>query len=207
MEYPDIARVCKEIGAEPTGTRDGEPLYTVPVIHDPTTGTTLSDSGRIAEYLDATYPDTHVLFPKGTRLLQYAFKDAYPSGISIVRKFTIPATYFILNTVSAEFFKRTRETPGWKKIEEWTPTGKEREDDWKKVEAGFSIVDGWFQKHGEGKYLMGESICFADIVLAGELMYIKTVLGEKSREWQDISSWNDGRWEAFLDGFYNPQAS
>jgi hypothetical protein len=66
IEYPDIADLCKKIGAEPTMIRkDGRPYYSLPVIQDPKTGAVISDSARIAEYLDETYPDTPKVFPAG----------------------------------------------------------------------------------------------------------------------------------------------
>lgn len=93
VEYPDIKvpensksvvdvflganapqALCIEIGAEPTA-KDGEgkDLYTLPVIKDPNTGKVVSDSNRIAAYLDEIYPE-HPLVPSGTSGLQFAFQ-------------------------------------------------------------------------------------------------------------------------------------
>jgi len=85
VEYPDIETVCKKIGAEPTGTHpDGiTPRYTVPVLYDPSTRVVISESGRIAEYLNETYPDTLILFPPGTRVLQAAFRAALRTFIDV----------------------------------------------------------------------------------------------------------------------------
>ncbi|KZP23392.1 hypothetical protein FIBSPDRAFT_919171 [Athelia psychrophila] len=52
VEFPNIDRVCKDIGAKPT------------------------DSLEIARYLDNQYPETIAMFPKGSQALQAAFKEA-----------------------------------------------------------------------------------------------------------------------------------
>ncbi|TFY64395.1 hypothetical protein EVG20_g5963 [Dentipellis fragilis] len=66
VEYPNIAGLCKRIGAEHTEMRPNGPHYTLPVVQDPNTGAIVSDSFKIAQYLDKTYPDTIRLVPDGT---------------------------------------------------------------------------------------------------------------------------------------------
>lgn len=90
-------------------------------------------------------------------------------------------------------------------MEDWAPIGKEREEDWRKIEAGFTVLDDLFQQSGEGDYVMGDSVCFANIILAADLAYLKAALGENSKEWQDISSWNGGRWRRFLESLVEYQ--
>jgi glutathione S-transferase len=74
--------LCKLIGAEPTMIRkNGTPYYSLPVIQDPKTGKVISDSARIADYLDSTYPDTPKISPAGTHTLQKTFMVAYDGAI------------------------------------------------------------------------------------------------------------------------------
>jgi hypothetical protein len=64
-EYADIQDVGKAIGATPTDKRpSGEPRYTLPSIIVPATGEVVSNSAKIAAYLEAKYPDKP-LFPEG----------------------------------------------------------------------------------------------------------------------------------------------
>ena len=78
VEYPDIESLYHKLNLEATSkSPDGGPLYTLPVIYDPSTGSTVSDSAAIAKYLDKTYPNTPVLFHKGTDAFQTAFLDAW----------------------------------------------------------------------------------------------------------------------------------
>jgi glutathione S-transferase len=60
-EFPDIEPLSKKLGIEPTNHNpDGSALYTLPAIHDSSTGVYIADSTAIAEYLEKTYPS----FPK-----------------------------------------------------------------------------------------------------------------------------------------------
>lgn len=63
--------------------KNGTPYYSLPVIQDPNTGEEkiISDSARIAEYLDSTYPDTPKIVPVGTYTLQKTFMVAYDGAI------------------------------------------------------------------------------------------------------------------------------
>ncbi|GAW07249.1 AChain Crystal Structure Of Glutathione Transferase Gstfua3 From Phanerochaete Chrysosporium [Lentinula edodes] len=83
IEYPDIEALCIKIGAAPTDVKaDGiTPDYTLPVIYDPSTDKTISDSFAIALYLDTAYPDTPKLFPPGTQALQEAFVHFRKGGV------------------------------------------------------------------------------------------------------------------------------
>jgi glutathione S-transferase len=182
--------------------KDGTQMYTLPAIYDPSTGAAVSDSPCIAEYLDETYPNTPKLFPPGTRALQYAFMDAHVSVLSgSLWQFAMPATNMILNPRSEEYYRRTREAFlfGGRKLEDVVPKGEEREIEWAKVREGHSKFDGWLQKgDGEGPYLLGNTICFSDFVLAAFIMWFKKIWGEDSVEWKDIESWDKGRWVSLL---------
>ena len=51
------------------------PRYTVPFIHDSDKNVLVSDSIRVAEYLDNEYPSTALALPNNTRVLQAAFAE------------------------------------------------------------------------------------------------------------------------------------
>ncbi|KAF9542269.1 hypothetical protein CPC08DRAFT_588882, partial [Agrocybe pediades] len=48
-------------------------FFTVPTIHDSSTGMYLSDSFLIVQYLDKTYPNTPKFFPNDSAGLQSTF--------------------------------------------------------------------------------------------------------------------------------------
>ncbi|KAF4604174.1 hypothetical protein EYR40_001357 [Pleurotus pulmonarius] len=198
IEYPDIEALCKKIGAAPTNKE--APLYTLPVIQDTSTGAVISDGPLIVEYLDKQYPDTLTLFPPGTIALQAGFTAAHGSAISPVRQFVIPKVNSRLNPRSEEYFRRTRERAFGKKMEDITPVGEARVVEWAKYRDGLGKVDSWFKK-STGRFLMGESITFADVSVVSSLTWLKVIFGEDSPEWKDIASWHDGRWAGLVYAF------
>ncbi|KAF8208743.1 hypothetical protein K438DRAFT_1666926 [Mycena galopus ATCC 62051] len=202
IEYPDIEDLCKKIGAEPSMIRrNGKPYYSLPVIEDPKTGAIISDSARIAEYLDKTYPDTPKLVPAGTHVLQKTFCVAYDTATEDLVHYVIPAVAKILRPKSEEYFVRTREESFGKKLSDVTPTGEAHETAWKKVEEGFGKVDRWLNEPmNQGKpFVLGDTISFADLMIAGELQWCMKAFGEESDLWKDMITWHGGRWAKLLD--------
>ncbi|TCD62930.1 hypothetical protein EIP91_006228 [Steccherinum ochraceum] len=202
VEYPDIEALCKQLGAPASGLKsDGvTPHYTLPVIQDPNTGKVIADSSAVAKYLDATYSTSGPrLFPDGTGVLQSAFSDAFVSACFwVLYPVVILATCKHLNPRSYEYFRRTREeTMG--KLEEVVPEGTEKgETKWKELEEGMTKVAKWFEAGGDKPFVGGDLPIYADIQVAGMLIWAKNVLGKDSKEWGRISAMNGGRWGEFL---------
>ena len=200
VEYPDIEAVSKKLGIKPTGRkRDGSPLYTLPAIHDPSTGVYIADSFVIADYLEKTYPDTPLVFPNETAGLQRAFITTFEKNIDSVWSFIIPATNFRLNPASEEYFRRTREISFGQKLEDVIPTGNTRTEEWGKFEQGLTKIHSYLALT-KGPYMLGDTISWSDFVLFSFIYWFKLIWGEDSKEWKDIASWNDGRWEALIRG-------
>ncbi|KAK7058529.1 hypothetical protein VNI00_002165 [Paramarasmius palmivorus] len=193
VEYPDVEALYKKLGIPATAKKsDGSPFYTLPVIHDPNTGTIVSDSFQIAEYLDKTYPDTPRVIPPGTRALQAAFVDAFWSKvINNLFKFMMPKAAWALSKSSEEYFRRTREKEIGITLEEMYPTGEKAEEVWKKAEADFAVIYGWLR---EDEFVMGDRASFADFAIGGVLVVSRLLLGEESEEWKRILGWHNGRW-------------
>ncbi|KAJ7704786.1 hypothetical protein B0H17DRAFT_1038560 [Mycena rosella] len=197
LEYPDIEPLSRELGAAPTRNKpDGRPHYTLPMIHDPSTGAVVSDSTKIAEYLDATYPDTPRLMPAGTVGLHHSFEDAGYPLLAPLYPFGLPASNARLNPVSEAYFRSTREETWAKTLEDLTPKGEEDIAQWAKLKEGFGKMNEWIHASGEGSaYIMGDAPCYADIFIAGFVIWIKLVLPDK---WEDMKLWHGGRWATLL---------
>ena len=195
MEFPDIEALAKRIGAPPCSYgSDGTPNYTVPIISDPNTGKVVSDSFLIAEYLDATYPGEKVLFPPGTKPLVAAFEAGVVNAMSGLFPVQLTATCGILNPSSEAYFRRTREPMFGRKVEEFSSEGPQRDADVAKGKAAFDAVDGWLAK-SEGKFVLGDSISYADAVLGGWFVWIKVT----NLIWGDVATWHNGRWATHLE--------
>jgi glutathione S-transferase len=202
VEYPDIEALCKKIGAAPTEQKaDGSPHYTLPAIYDPSTKTALTDSVQIAKYLDRTYPNTPKLFPPGSKALQHGALEAYFPKLTPLWRFALPPTNTILNPHSQQYFRPTREIMLGKRLEDAVPKGKDREEQWAKLKEGYGDIDAWLQQGKEdGPYFLGNTNSFIDFVVASYLLWVKKVCGEDGPEWNDVKTWNDGRWIKFLGG-------
>lgn len=217
IEYPDIANLCKEIGAEPTAIRPDGPHYTLPVIRDLSTGAVISDSAKIARYLDKTYPDTPTVIPPETDSLHAAFGYAFSQAIvGPLGPIMLPATNAQLNPVSEAFFRRTREAEVFRstrdgeldrtlgqKLEDWAPPGSEkRRKLWDDIKAGYSRIAGWLSADGRDKlFFLGDKISYADITVAGWTVWVKRVIGPDSAEWKEFATCDGGRWAKLLEAF------
>jgi len=175
-------------------------MYTLPAIHDPSTGAYISDSFAIAQYLEKTYPDTPSVFPNGTISLQRAFEASVGQCISPVYNFILPAVPFRLNPVSEEYFRRTRAVWFGKKLEDILPTGEARTEEWGKLQKGLDKIHSYLALSDEkGPFFLGDTISWSDLYVFSYLYWFKVVWGEDSKEWKDVASWNGGRWEAHLN--------
>ncbi|KAJ7121542.1 hypothetical protein C8R44DRAFT_831646 [Mycena epipterygia] len=195
VEYPEIEALSKELGAAPTTTKpDGRPHYTLPMIQDPSTGAVVSDSTKIAVYLDATYPDAPRLMPPRTEGLFRAFEAAATASIAPILPYGLPASNARLNPVSEAYYRSTREANYRTTMEDMTPKGEADVVAWGKLKEGFGKMDEWVRAGG-GEYLMGDTPCYADLWMAGYVLWIKLVLPDK---WKDVESWHEGRWATLL---------
>ena len=201
VEYPDIEPLCKKLGIPPTYKKaDGKDHYTLPAIHDPSTGAYVSNSILIAEYLEKTYPGTPQVFPHNTLALQTTFGQAFGDSISALWNFIVPAVYVKLNPQSQEYFRSTREESFGKAMEDITPKGEAAVAEWAQFRDGLGKVDSWYAKNGgQGPFLLGEALSWGDIAVASCLIWLRIIWGEGSPQWKDISSWNDGRWAGIVD--------
>lgn len=198
IEYPDIEPLSKGLGIKPTGKKpDGSPFYTLPAIHDPSTGTYLAESFVIAEYLEETYP-TPSIFPHGTKSLQHAFQLSFGEKLGFIRPFLLSSVLPKLGTQrSEEYFRRTKELSLGRPLV--VPVGAERAETWAKFREGMSKVDECLAKTDtKGPFVMGDTISYADLFISAFLMWFKNVWGEDSEEWKDVASWNEGRWKNLL---------
>ncbi|KAG0708474.1 hypothetical protein DFH29DRAFT_892791 [Suillus ampliporus] len=167
--------------------------YTLPVIKDPNTGFVVADSLAIAEYLDKTYPEKPIM-PRGAEALIGLFEPAYCSvAYGKAVDFILEKTLEILNDSSREYFIQTRlELLGEMR---WEAVKEKAQHQWEDLKKGLDEIDKWYQKSG-GKWIMGNTFSFADMVVACRTMWWNTIFGEEQR--REFHSWNGGRWARVL---------
>ncbi|THH21272.1 hypothetical protein EW146_g252 [Bondarzewia mesenterica] len=179
IEYPDIAALCAELNVPSSAIRrDGSPYYTVPFIYDPLTCTHVSDSLPIAQYLERTYPDSPRLFPDGMHAALRAFEDMWH------------------DRVLQHLF------PLMTNLNDLAPVEKHPEL-WDRVRTGLGRVDAYMNANGEDptKFWLGDRVSYADVTMAGWLVWVKRVLGSESNEWRNIVGWHGGRWGRLMEEF------
>ncbi|PPR01734.1 hypothetical protein CVT26_013181 [Gymnopilus dilepis] len=203
VEYPDIMPLSERLGVKPTRkNRDGSDCYTLPAIHDTSTGTSLSESLLIAEYLDKAYPDTPRILPYDTIALQAAFAETWNNERRKFAGFSIPPTLEMLNSASKAFYRRAREMDFGMTMEELVPQDEDIVRRWVETKEVFGKFDEWYAKmdgpDGKARFLMGDVLSFGDLVVAASLKWLKTIWGEESEKWQELLTWHGGRWKALL---------
>ncbi|KDR69407.1 hypothetical protein GALMADRAFT_272014 [Galerina marginata CBS 339.88] len=199
VEFNDIEAHAKKHGIAPTSTNPD--FYSLPAIYDAPNKTYVAGAIEIAEYLDEKYPNTPRLFPHNTLGLQTAFTDVFLTKLGNLWQFIVPAVNKSLNPPSAAYFRRTREALFGVTLEELLPKGDKAVTEWAKVQAGFNEAAVLFAKNGgKGPFAMGETISYADVNAGAYLIWLRTIWGENSQQWKDISSWSGGRWGALLKG-------
>lgn len=191
MEWPDIKSVYEKHGIQATSRNpDGSQRYTLPVIHDPSTGVSTSDSFLIAEYLDKIYP-TPEIFPHGIQGLQMAFEGAYIERVKPMIPFVIPEICAKLTPAGQAFYTPRLEKMYGKTMAELLPKGEAAVEGWNKYKDGLAEVARWYAKT-DGPFLLGDTISWADFVVAAPIMLHRILWGDKSQQWQDVTTWHDG---------------
>ncbi|KAL0565347.1 hypothetical protein V5O48_016676 [Marasmius crinis-equi] len=196
VEFPDIEATLHGIGAPPSSYRsDGRPVYTLPVIVDPTRNpaapTVLSNPNNIAEYLESLYPARPV-FPEGSRALQTLFvhyiQEVFAKPLLTIM---VPLSHRGLNERSQNHFSQPRYS---------LPPGPERERAWMLVKEQFDFLASVLDKNvgdGDGVCAMGHHVSYADFALCSVLIWIESMAAHDG--WSRVREWNGGRWLRLRD--------
>ncbi|KAK7033892.1 hypothetical protein VNI00_012516 [Paramarasmius palmivorus] len=187
----NLEEIAKSVGAAPTGVRpDGAPKYTVPFIVDSSTGAVVSDSYRVAEYLDKAYPDTPRLIPEGTEGLQWAFGDGMLAKIIPIFGLVRP----LLEKANDELYAKGVEGVYGPLV---PMSDEEKKAAWGVVKATLDDISKYYK---EGQvFLTGDKPIYADFSFIPIFFSVKVLFGSESEEWKEMASWNGGRWAKMLD--------
>ncbi|KAJ7257055.1 hypothetical protein C8J57DRAFT_1074731 [Mycena rebaudengoi] len=198
VDFPDVESTLRGIGAPPSAKRaDGRPIYTLPVIVDPTRNPKapqiLSNTNNIAEYLEACYPARPV-FPEGTRAMQSLFvKYIQEVFVKPLLPIMVPLSHERLpQRTQAHFQDSSRAvTP----MPSALPPGPQREHAWKMVKDQFDFLAMILDKNvgdGDGVVAQGQHVSYADFALCSVLLWIEQMAPHDG--WSRVRDWNGGRW-------------
>ncbi|KAK0471130.1 hypothetical protein IW261DRAFT_1513179 [Armillaria novae-zelandiae] len=197
VEFPDVEATIRSMGAPPSAVRgDGRPVYTLPVIVDPTRNPAapqiLSNTNTIAEYLESTYPARPV-FPQGSRALQTLYVH-YIQEVFVkpLLPIMVPLSHQRLPERSQSHF-RTADTPS--PPGQSLPPGPQREAAWVAVREQFDFLANVLAKNtgdGDGVVAMGREVSYADFAVCSVLIWIERMAPKDG--WSRVRTWNGGRW-------------
>lgn len=185
----------RSIGAPPSSMRsDGRPIYTLPVIVDPTRNPMkpeiLSNTNYIAEYLEAAYPARPV-FPEGSRSMQTLFVH-YIQDV-----FAKPLLPIMLPLSHQQLQSRGGQPSTHPTAHSLVP---QREQAWQAVKEQFDFLAMILDKNsgdGDGIVAMGREVSYADFALCSVLIWIERVAAHDG--WARVRTWNNGRWHRLYD--------
>ena len=205
MDYPDIKPLFIQLGIPSSGKNsEGEDSYTCPAIQiKPKGGSApifVADSLKIVEFLEDRYPDTPAVlnnpnFPKETQLKTIA--KVRPELILPLYPLIVHCTFHHLPERSLAYFRLTRERMLGRKIEELCSDEETLESYRRTAKKKFSEFLAGCPNFGS--YVLGNRICYADMVLASTLMWIRCIAREEL--WSKVKEWDDGKWEKYLNSF------
>ncbi|KAF4576801.1 GST N-terminal domain-containing protein [Pleurotus pulmonarius] len=172
LEFPDIEPTLKNLGLA-SHDSTSKLKYTVPTIHHVRTNTYIMDSSRIAQFLEATYPDPPVaLSSELGREIQAKARAAISPAF---RTSLMPREINILSPRSQEYFRRTREAWLGHPLEDLLLPGKE-EQAWEAVADAMRAVGELMLTHkAEGPFVLGASPSYTDFFITGSLQTAREV--------------------------------
>jgi len=203
VEVPDIASVATRIGAPHTFVRrSGQPLYTVPILHDPTLDRSLAGSLQIALDLEHRYPDSPKLFPPGTEDVITDFDKKFTRSVGgALVPLLLSRIWAQLREGSKDYFRTTREHMYGETLEALSAPG-DAAARWAAVREALEPFARDADARGESDtFLFGERETYADVVAACWLGWARRIWGAETQEWAELETWHDRRWGRLTRAF------
>ncbi|KAF4610053.1 hypothetical protein D9613_010662 [Agrocybe pediades] len=186
VESSAIEATCRFIGLPPTGTkRDGSPHYTLPAI------------------IDRTNPDRPVLLSDSIPILE-SFQSLFmqfvmPKLMAVAPDLVVGALLLSKTPNEQPHYRRRMEAAYGKPFEDLEKRGPEREAVYRSLEQTFTSLKTAMDKNEDGEFLSGGQVLAIDLVFAAYLIWLQRLSPDEI--WPRIVSWDNGRWERYLDNF------
>lgn len=204
---------------------DGSDFYTLPMLHIPSTNTTLGDSFDIAIYLDESFPDSGAgqLFPPDSQGKWQGYESpakdtpffapittnaGTATKYAAYAKFNlhVDATFSAAMIGYGQFLPFNPETASAVKAQMCKRAHLNSWDDLSIVGEAREALKAPFMKNlrglaecfeGGGVYLEGARACYADLILGGWLNMLSVLMPED--EWNDFRTWHGGVFASLHD--------
>lgn len=220
VPLPDVAKVRRSLNVPACRKfADGTDFFTLPIIHDPTTGSLVGDSFDIALHLQKNYPASGAgdLFPPQT--LDYVFAQdsiliplsecdgsEYPEyarfNVNVDAAFSAH-TQLVLQGMpldpateerdKAEFVRRA----GVSSWEDFALVGEAREKTLSSFRDTLGGLARLFERDTSGPFLLGTRASYADMIVGAWLRMMQVSLPES--EWEQVRGWHGGIYGRLYD--------
>jgi glutathione S-transferase len=175
------------------------------VIADPSTEpndkpTYVSESFKIAIYLDDKYPAPHypLIFPPGTRALQSILvTQYYPVLGAAMGPLIQPSIPGRLDDRGAEYWRRTR-GHRFKQLSD-EAAAKMWQEASQKWDALGKSLDFNNDTTEAGPFVMGAQVSFIDFAIGGVFHFLQRIEGEESARLKEMMEWQGGRWRVLRE--------
>ncbi|KZV63894.1 hypothetical protein PENSPDRAFT_615956 [Peniophora sp. CONT] len=197
--HPEIEPELRRVGAPPTihWILKTE-TYTLPAIYDPTKNAGISDSNKIAAYLEETYPESRSL-----RVAESIdFVDSYGRRLN-------EALFLLLAAQTAEnLVPETR--PAWRekrerafgvRLEALAEPDERRDMLLTDVLGVLTDIDAYSNSKGDSPFIQDDELTYCDVVIAATLTWTRRVAGVDSDVYGLIMEVHGGRWKWLMDRF------
>lgn len=165
LSYPDIAPFLKGKGVDPS---EGEEIdwYTLPAIEHG--GRVVMGSQKIAFYLEEAFPNTPTLYPMLSRPLAVFVEEHLMAVRNFgVYRLLVPGLLDTLDEAGKNYYIRTRKQFMGPTALTF-PTSEEGAKIWEEAYDLSAIMDQTLQLN-EGPFLLGTTMCYADMVFMATL--------------------------------------
>ncbi|KAF7324203.1 hypothetical protein MKEN_00643500 [Mycena kentingensis (nom. inval.)] len=163
--FSALQQVLPAAGIPPTGTSDtGAPMYTVPALIDPSTGTKIAETREVAAYLEKTYPTPAIALPA-------ADEQPVHDALTPFRKLVVPGIVNLLEGEDERFYIDSRRKLLGKELSEICPPGAARDDAIAGLRAALEQLASTFP--GSPWFFGGSKPVFLDFQLIGWLLWLK----------------------------------
>ncbi|KZV63895.1 hypothetical protein PENSPDRAFT_757605 [Peniophora sp. CONT] len=198
LSHPEIEPELKRIGASPTSHwMLKSQAYTLPVIHDPARAMAISDSNKIAAYIEDTYPATRFL--RVTESINFVQSFGARLNESLFPLLVASTAENLLPETRAAWRAKREHAYG-------TSLEAMAEPEEKRRRLIHAVLDVLVDIHASsnsmnGPYIQDDELTYRDVAIAATLTNTRRLGGTEGDLWGLIMEAQEGRWKRLMDRF------
>ena len=169
VEYPDISPKFKSLGIPPNPKELNAFEYSIPAMRV-SGGECIMDSLAIAKALEAMQPQPPLHLDNGYIDRTQGAVGKTLMALAPMAMPRVPVK--VLREKSQPYFNETREKRFGMPLSELAKSEK-AQNAWQSADPGVQDMKTLLHEHEEGPYLMGDTVSFADFILAGMWRFIE----------------------------------